>query len=179
MLPVGAPLPRLHARPVSGRSVDTDVLGARGPVGLVLLRHGGSPVTRATLTALDRAWDDLETRQVSLVAVLEGDLRAAYDVVPRLKIRFPVVHDADGQFYARFGVGRDAGLVRTLADPRSAARWIATFARAGHGAPGGPLDRRCAAYVANAGLVTWAWEGRTIVELLPVDAMVAATNPGR
>lgn len=175
MLPVGATLPRLHARPVSGRAVDTSVLGARHPLVLVFLRHAGSSVTRDALTVLDQAWDDLERRQIAMVAVIEGTSRDACDVVPRLKVRFPVVHDADGQFYAAFDVGRDAGLRRTLADPRSAARWAATLARAGHGAVGGPIDRRCAVYIAREGVITWAWEGRTVVEPLPIAALVQAT----
>ncbi len=175
MLPVGTPLPRLHARPVSGRTVDAQTLGAAHPLALVFLRHAGSSCTRASLSALDAAWDDLERRQVAMVAVIEGTSRAAYDVVPRLKVRFPVVHDADGQFYDAFDVGRDAGLVRTLADPRSVGRWLATVARAGHGALGGPIDRRCAAYVAHGGVITWAWQGRTVVEGLPIEALVGAT----
>ena len=176
MLPVGAHLPRLHARPVGGRRVDTDALGAAGPLAIVFLRHAGSAVTRDALSALDRAWDDLERRQVALVAVVEGDLRAAYDVVPRLKVRFPVVHDPDGLFYDAFGVGRDTGLLRTLADPRSSGRWAATWVRAGHGALGGPIDRRCAAYVAERGVITFAWEGRTIVDGPPIDELVRSAR---
>jgi peroxiredoxin len=175
MLHLGAPLPRLHARPVAGRTVDTAAF-ADGTLVLVFLRHAGSAVTRSGLLALDRAWDDLERRQVGLVAVIEGSSRAAFDVVPRLKVRFPVLHDRDGQHYAAFEVGRDAGLWRTAADPRSLGRWLTAVQAGGHGAPGGPVDRRCAAYVAVNGVIAYAWEARTAVEGPPTDAIVDATR---
>lgn len=172
MLPVGSMFPHFARRPIAGPPVDTATAILRGPLWIVALRHAGSALTRACAAELDDEIDRLDAIGVGVIALVEGSLVEARDLVPRLRLRYPVVHDRDGSLYASLGVEHDRRLARTALDPRAAARWLTALARHGHGAVGAPLDRRIAAWVIDRdGRVAWAWSGRAITDRPPFATM--------
>jgi peroxiredoxin len=165
VLDVGSPAPRVQRRPVSGPVVDSEEVLRQRPIALVFLRYAGSAHTRAVAKELDAAWDQLDP-DVLLVGVVEGSERAARDVVPRLHLRFPVLHDADGTLYSAYQVGSGLpSLGGLLAYPETL--------RAGHGWPEGPFDRAMAAFVlGKGGAVAWAWYGRRSTDRPDVGELV-------
>lgn len=164
-------IPHFVRQPVFGVPVDTAAITATRPLVLVFLRHAGSAHARALALAVNEIWPTLDEQDVGLVGVTEGALVDARDMVPRLHLLYPVIHD-DGGLYDAFGVGRDRGLLRTLLRPSGLVHYP-TVLKAGRGGLSGPLTR-CAAVriVARGGELAWSWDGRAITDLPDLDEVV-------
>lgn len=177
-MPVGDLAPTFVRAPVFGLEVDSAALAAAGGLALVFLRYPGSAFTRQTALALDTIVEDLEMQDRALVAVIRGSERNVYDFVPRYQLRFPVVHDPEGELYARFGVGVDTGLVRSIAGLRPAS--LQVLLHAGQGRPEGPIGQRPAAVVIGRdGRIRWEWRPASAFAVLDVERLAqAALEPG-
>jgi peroxiredoxin len=170
---VGDPLPLFEHAPVFGRPVDVAAIVQRRPLALVFLPNVTRDLTRRSTIQLNGVWDTLDSADVGLVAVIQGDLAAARDFVPRHLIRFPVLRD-DGTLAARFGVGQDrwGGARRALRPSlvRTALYAMGPGQRASLG-----LAQRSAAFVAaRGGVLTWVWRGRHAAHALDTSALERA-----
>lgn len=167
---VGDTAPTFVRRPVFGADIDTESICRDQALALVFLRHPGSAVTRHVALSLHQIWPDLDVADVALVAVIEGDLAAIRDFVPRYHIKYPVVAD-DGGLYESFGVPRDGMLRKTLLSLRpDSIRGYVECLQAGRGLIHGPYDRLMSAVVvAPGGQVAWRWDASSLFERLDVD----------
>jgi peroxiredoxin len=166
----GTAAPALSAPVVSGPLFDLAAATARGRAVVVFLRHPASAVTWAALRELDAAWPDLDLADVSLVAVIEGDLVAARDLVPRLGIRFPVICDQTGEHFSRWDVPTNASPWGTPEHVTSRVRALVLGYRM---TPPTPRRGAAAFVVDRGGSVRVAWTARTTAEVPPVSSLVS------
>lgn len=123
-------LTRLTGQPVFGQPVDT----AGQPTLVVSLPAGPAVLAVRPHAALEAARERLELAGLTVVVLAGGSARAIRDLVPRLQIVPPVLHDADGALRRGLGLPRfRPGAV--LLDASGAVRWRAHARR-----PGGTLD---------------------------------------
>jgi peroxiredoxin len=168
----GDPAPLFVRQPVFGVPVDAFALTRLHPVVLVFLRSPGSASAHRTVDALSAAWRELDLAGVAVVVVIRGEAPAVWDLVPRKKLLFPVIHDPRGSLYAAYRVEQDVLLWRSLVDPLGAGR-----ALLGRGLPGQPFTQRNAAFViGGGGLLAYCWYGKSVFDAPNVSGLITAAT---
>jgi peroxiredoxin len=173
MLEIGQPAPTFSVQPVFGLPVS---LGGR-PVVVLFLRSLSGSLARAAIAEATLALPRIESAGGAMIAFTRCDLTLARDIVPRNHVLFPVAVEPDDTRFTAWGVGRDRGLVRSLAAlPRpSTLRALATALPLGRGRPDGGVDQLPAEFVVGAdGRLRYARYGRTIFDLPDAEALCAA-----
>jgi peroxiredoxin len=163
----GEPAPRLEAQPVSGLPVRV----GEGPLAIVFLRSLSGWVAREAVARVTAAFSRFDEAGVRVVAVTRCDLELARDFVPREHVLFPVVVDETGAWFDAFGVGRDRGLLGTLARPTLLPNLAAALGR-GRAKPDGGYDQLGAEVLVGAdGIVRHARYARSVLELPDVEGL--------
>lgn len=171
---VGEPAPSFIRHPIFGLEIDTASIVRDTALAVVFFRYSGSASARRTAMELHEVWPDLDLHDVGLVGVMEGKLDNLRDFVPRYHIKYPVVHDPEGELYDQWGVQRDTALRRSLPSllSPSTLREYADTLQAGRGLIDGPFDRLPAAVVvAPGGKVAWRWDAASIADRLDVHEL--------
>ena len=173
---IGQAAPTFNRQPIFGYTIDSADLTSERPLVLAFLRYPGSSTTRATLTELATIWPTLDYNDISMLAVIEGDLDALQDLVPRFHLKFPVIHD-DGGLYEQYGVGRDASITTAAKSltPSKIKALINQTLQTGRGMLNGHYDRLPAVFVIGVGgEIEWRWDASTFTDTPKVQEIEAA-----
>ncbi|MBN2799332.1 MAG: hypothetical protein JXX28_09320 [Deltaproteobacteria bacterium] len=173
MIAAGLPAPALAGQPLFGLRVNGAAALKQVEVNgllVVFLKYPGSSVTRETLAHLDGALPTLELRGIAVVAVLPGDEAAARDLVCRLQIVHPVLHDPDDAHRARWGVeaGATRPSLRVLPRLVSPSRGLPDWRRRAMRVEAALLD--------TSGLVRWTWCAPSSYTALNPEALSRAVD---
>lgn len=163
---IGQIAPTFIRRPVFGYTIDSADLTAERPLVLAFLRYPGSSTTRATLIELGTIWSTMDYNDISMLAVIEGDLDALQDLIPRFQLKFPVLHD-DGDLYEEYGVGRDSSIstAAKLLMPSKIKALINQTLQTGRGMLNGHYDRLPAVFIIGVGgEIVWRWDASTLTD---------------
>lgn len=169
---IGDQAPAFTVQPVFGLPVST---GGR-PLVVLFLRSLSGSIARSVIPAVHTVLPRVEAGGGTIVAFTRCDLTLARDFVPREHVLFPVVVEEDDTRFDAWGVGRDAGLQRSLVALLTPGGFSSALAvlGAGRGRPDGGVDRLAAGFrLAADGRVEQAWYGQTIWELPDLEALCA------
>ena len=163
---VGSIAPTIAQTPIFGYPLSTEKITEEQPLVLLFLRYSGSSSTRAIITTLHQIWPTLDYNDIAVVAVVEGDLDALQDLVPRYQVKFPVVH-GDDEMFNQFGVGYVDGLMGAMKSLGAGGirGVVAKTFTTGRGFVNGNMGRLPAIIVVGkGGQVVWRWDAQGVAD---------------
>lgn len=137
-----------------------------------------SPLARLQLQELEARWSDLDRAGVRIYAVSPGTEADARDLVPRLRLRVPLVLDPGGAIAEAWGVADAGGIGASLADlwPAGLSRALAAL-KLGLPRRAGPHGYSAAAFLLGEdGRVRWRERARGPLSGLDLEALMDAAG---
>lgn len=137
-----------------------------------------SPLARLQLIELDAVWADLDRAGLRIYAVSPSRPAEARDLVPRARLRVPLVLDPDMAIATVWGADRGGGIGASMADlgPEGLRRALAAL-RLGPPSAAGPHGVASSAFLLGEdGRVLWSQRARGPLTGLDLGALRRAAG---